>query len=64
MTVEVSPESRREHLVALTPAGTKLVRRGDRLVDGEQLATMPALSKSDLAATLRVLRAVNAALDA
>ena len=64
MTVEVSPESRREHLVALTPQGTRLVRRGDKLVDREQLTAMPQLSAEDLAATLRVLRAVNAALDA
>ena len=63
MTVEVSPESRRENLVALTPQGTRLVRRGDRLVDREQLATMPQLDTADVAATLRVLRAVNDALD-
>ena len=63
MTVEVSPKSRRENLVALTPAGTRLVRRGDRLVDRGPLATLPAVSAGDLAATLRVLRAVNAALD-
>jgi DNA-binding MarR family transcriptional regulator len=63
MTVEVSPESRRENLVALTPQGTRLVRRGDRLVDREQLATMPQLDAADVAATLRVLRAVNDALD-
>ncbi len=63
MTVEVSPESRREHLVALTPQGTRLVRKGDRLVDREQLATMPQLDAADVAATLRVLRAVNDALD-
>ena len=63
MTVEVSPESRRENLVALTPQGTRLVRRGDRLVDREQLATMPQLDATDVAATLRVLRAVNDALD-
>ena len=44
MTVEVSPESRREHLVALTPQGTRLVRRGDKLVDREQLTAMPQLS--------------------
>ena len=64
MTVEVSPQSRRENVVALTPAGTRLVRKGDRLVDREQLATMPELSAADLAATLRVLRALNAAFDA
>ena len=64
MTVEVSPQSRRENVVALTPAGTRLVRKGDRLVDREQLTTMPELSAADLAATLRVLRALNAAFDA
>ena len=63
MTVEVSPESRREHLVALTPQGTRLVRRCDRLVDREKLTAMPQVSAADLAATLRVLRAVNEALD-
>ena len=39
------------------------MRRGDRLVDREQLTAMPQVSAADLAATLRVLRAVNEALD-
>jgi DNA-binding MarR family transcriptional regulator len=52
MTVEVSPESRREHLVDLTAKGTRLVRRGDRLVDREQRIAMPQVSAADLAATL------------
>ena len=64
MTVTVSPESRREHVVALTPAGTRLVRRGDRLVDREQLSSLPPVSAADLAATIRVLRLLNDAFDA
>lgn len=63
MTVEVSARSRRDHSVRLTPRGTRLVRRGDRVVERQRRADMPALDPADMATTLRVLAALNDTLD-
>lgn len=59
--VRVSPSavSRRENVVELTEAGNALVRRGDA-VFAEAQQTFPALDDGDVAATVRVLRALAA----
>ncbi|HEY0248398.1 MAG TPA: MarR family winged helix-turn-helix transcriptional regulator [Gryllotalpicola sp.] len=62
MTVETSPHSRREHIVRLTPEGTALVRRGDAVLAKSLESDMPAFDPVELAATIRTLTALNAAL--
>jgi DNA-binding MarR family transcriptional regulator len=61
MTVTVSPSSRRENAVALTPRGTELVRRGDELLATVLERDMPALPAGEVAATVRTLGTLNAA---
>jgi DNA-binding MarR family transcriptional regulator len=63
MTAEVSSHTRRENTVALTPAGTDLVRRGDRIFARERDTALPTTDPGDMAATLRVLSAINEALE-
>ncbi len=62
MTVTVSPTSRRDHVVALTPQGTALVRRGDDLLARVRADSGPALDPADLSAALRVLEALDRSL--
>jgi DNA-binding MarR family transcriptional regulator len=59
MRVSPSLVSRRENVVELTEAGTELVRRGDAVFEEAQRA-FPALDAADVAASLRVLRALAA----
>ncbi|MHA7985240.1 MarR family winged helix-turn-helix transcriptional regulator [Rathayibacter sp. CAU 1779] len=59
MNVVVSPRSRREHVVTLTPSGTDLVRKGDALLDASVRESMGGLDADDLAATVRTLDALN-----
>ena len=62
LTVQSSPVSRRENVVALTPAGTDLVRRGDEVFREVRGTLLPTVDPADLAATLRVLGAFDDAL--
>ncbi len=55
MTVRVASHTRRENAVALTEAGTALVRRGDALAQRSQAAMLDAVDPADLAAAVRVL---------
>lgn len=64
MTVDISPHSRRENVVALTSKGSALVRRGDKAVADAQRSSLPALSASDLAAAVKVLSALKDAFEA
>ena len=63
MTVGPAPHSRREHIVALTDAGTQLVRRGDTLFESARRDAFPTLPPGNLAATLATLAALNGALE-
>lgn len=63
MTVRTAPHNRRENVIGLTPAGTGLVRRGDAAFEREKSETLPALAPDDLAAAIRVLAAMNGALE-
>jgi DNA-binding MarR family transcriptional regulator len=63
MTVRVAEHTRREHAVALTEAGTALVRRGDALADRSRAAMLGAVDPADLSAALRVLRGLLQALE-
>jgi hypothetical protein len=63
MTVRPAPHSRRENAVSLTPAGTDLVRRGHVAFQRENTAGMPTVDPHDMQAAIRVLAAMNAALD-
>lgn len=63
MTAGVSPHTRRENTIALTPAGTSLVRRGDELFQQAREAVLPAVGPDDMAAALRVLEMMNEALE-
>jgi DNA-binding MarR family transcriptional regulator len=63
MRVDVSSTSRRRNVVALTKAGTALVRRGDALLASAQEATVPPFKATDLTTAVRVLRELTQALD-
>ncbi|HEY3873033.1 MAG TPA: MarR family winged helix-turn-helix transcriptional regulator [Actinocrinis sp.] len=63
MNVEPSAHSRRENTVTLTPAGTELVRRGDTAFRQAREAALPAIDPDDLRCAIRVLAAMNNALD-
>jgi DNA-binding MarR family transcriptional regulator len=63
MTVQVSALNRRENTVALTAAGTDLVRRGDAVFEQAREALLPAFRPNDMAATLRLLTAMSQAFD-
>jgi DNA-binding MarR family transcriptional regulator len=58
MSVQVAPHTRRENAVALTKAGTALVRRGDALMQGSRTAMLGALAPAELQAVLGALRAL------
>jgi DNA-binding MarR family transcriptional regulator len=64
LTAVTSTTSRREKKIALTAAGTALVRRGDALLSSSNSGLFPHLDASDLAITIRTLAAFTAALDA
>jgi len=64
MTVETAPHTRRENAVALTRAGTALVRRGDRLARDSRSALLGSVSPSDLATAVRVLATIGQSLEA
>jgi DNA-binding MarR family transcriptional regulator len=63
MTVQVAAHSRRENAVGLTETGTALVRHGDALTQASQAAMLTAIDPAELAAALRVLRRLLAALE-
>lgn len=58
MTVQVAPHTRRENTVALTKAGTALVRKGDALMANARSALTAALRPTELRAVLEALRAL------
>jgi DNA-binding MarR family transcriptional regulator len=62
MTVRVASHTRREHAVALTEAGTALVRRGDALTQTSRAAMLDAIDPKELAAAVHVLGALLRAL--
>lgn len=55
LTTTISATSRREKIVALTPAGTDMVRRGDALFAASPKAAFSLLDPADLQVTLRTL---------
>ena len=62
MTVRVASHTRREHAVALTEAGTALVRRGDALTQASRAAMLDAIDPTELTAAVHVLGALLRAL--
>ena len=63
MTVRVASHTRREHAVALTDAGTALVRQGDALTHTSRAVLQDAAGPEDLTAAIRVLGSLLKALD-
>ena len=63
MTVEVAAHTRREHALALTAAGTAVVRRGDALMRRSRQAMEAAIDPGDVGAALRALRGLLGALE-
>jgi DNA-binding MarR family transcriptional regulator len=63
MTVSVAPHTRRENALALTGAGTALVRKGDALSQGSSAALLDAIDPAELTAAQHVLRGLLAALE-
>ena len=55
MTVRVASHTRREHAVALTEAGTALVRRGDALAQTSRSTMVDAIDPNELTAAIHVL---------
>lgn len=55
ITVEVSPTSRRDNVVGLTPAGTAVVRKGDQVLAVEQRRAFGGTDGAALAAATTVL---------
>jgi DNA-binding MarR family transcriptional regulator len=55
LTSTSSPTSRRENVVALTEAGTALVRRGEKIAADAQRLGVPEFDPKEFAATVRVL---------
>jgi DNA-binding MarR family transcriptional regulator len=62
MTVQVAPHTRRENAVALTKAGTTLVRKGDALLQHARDDMSRAVTPTQLNATVRALRTLLQAL--
>jgi DNA-binding MarR family transcriptional regulator len=62
MTVRVAAHTRREHAVALTKAGTALVRRGDTLTQTSRATMLDAIDPKDLTAAVHALGALLRAL--
>ena len=63
MTAQPAAHSRRENAIALTAAGTTLVRRGDALFENARETVLPVIPAVDLAATLKTLSAFSSALE-
>ena len=63
MTVQVAPHTRRENAVALTAAGTALVRKGDALMQESRTAMLGAVTPNQLHAVVAALRALLLILD-
>ena len=63
MTVRVATHTRRENAVALTEAGTALVRRGDALLDPSRAAMLDAINPREIPAALHVLSSLLGALE-
>ena len=55
MTVRVASHTRREHAVALTEAGTALVRQGDALMQATRSAMLDAIDPKEFTAAVHVL---------
>ncbi len=64
MTVEVARHTRRENAIALTKAGTALVREGDVLLQHSRDALLDAVTPTELPAARHVLQALLQALEA
>jgi DNA-binding MarR family transcriptional regulator len=62
MSVQTAAHTRRENAVALTEAGTTLVRRGDELFEQSRADMLESVSRRDLATTVRALKALLATL--
>jgi DNA-binding MarR family transcriptional regulator len=58
MNVRVAAHTRRENAVALTEAGTALVRHGDALTQTSRAALQDAANPGDLTTAIRVLRSL------
>ncbi len=63
MTVAPSPRNRREHTIALTPAGTDLVRRGDTRFEQSRQNMLATADPADLRAAIRLLTTMNTNLE-
>jgi DNA-binding MarR family transcriptional regulator len=63
MTVSIAAHTRREHSLALTRAGTALVRRGDKLTQRARAALADAIDPAELGVSLKVLSDVLQTLD-
>lgn len=63
MTVRVASHTRRENAVALTEAGTALVRKGDALFRTSRDAMLDAIDPQELAAATHVLGGLLRALE-
>ncbi len=63
MTVRVATHTRRENSVALTDAGTALVRRGDALLHTSRAAMLAAINPDEVAAAVHVLGGLLGALE-
>jgi DNA-binding MarR family transcriptional regulator len=63
MTVRVAEHTRRENAVALTEAGTALVRKGDAFTQSSRDAMLDGADPQELAATISLLRGMLRALD-
>jgi DNA-binding MarR family transcriptional regulator len=58
MTVQVAAHTRRENAVALTAAGTDLVRKGDALMLDSRAALLDAVTPAKLHAVIAALRSL------
>ncbi|MGD0555528.1 MAG: MarR family winged helix-turn-helix transcriptional regulator [Streptosporangiaceae bacterium] len=63
MTVRVAEHTRRENAVALTEAGTALVRKGDALTQTSRAALQDEIDPAELTAAIRVLGGMLRALE-
>jgi DNA-binding MarR family transcriptional regulator len=61
--VRVSQRTRRENTVALTDAGTDLVRRGDLAFQDSRRSILPGVDAAATKSAIHVLAAMNHALD-
>jgi DNA-binding MarR family transcriptional regulator len=63
MTVQAAPHTRRENVVALTKAGTALVRRGDKVLSSVRDAAADSIGSDELRAAVAALRSLLDAID-